>query len=269
MIFALLLGLVTVDERVQEAAARAGAEAVVVLEAKSGQVIAKAGRVDRPMPPGSTFKLVTALAAADQPEGLAGTVKCIGPASVAGHAIAACPPGGHGEVSLEEAIAQSCNLFFATVGERAGTKAIVDKASSLGVGLGAGRLPEKTAPAALVATGDGVLVTAMQQARLARQIALGKRDGVGETADPATMGRIRAGMRAAVDHGTSSTAKSSVPVAGKTGTATMGGSEIGWFIGYAPADDPTIVVAIARRGVMGREAARSAGTIFDAYFHGR
>jgi peptidoglycan glycosyltransferase len=59
-----------------------------------------------------------------------------------------------------------------------------------------------------------------------------------------------------------------VPVAGKTGTAETGvpGQTHAWFIGYAPANDPVVAVAvIVENGGFGsREAAPIAGAIFRA-----
>jgi penicillin-binding protein 2 len=256
------------DARVQAAAAAAPAEAVVVLDVASGRVIAQAGRADKPLPPGSTFKLVDVIAAgATRPEALAATVRCEGRAHQSGVEVQC--PHHHGALTLDDAIPESCNIFFGAVGEKVGTRALLDTARRLGVGTGAGRLPTANEPAALVADGAGVLVTALEQARLVRQIAAGRFDDGAPLADAALLLRLKRGMRAAVERGTARGAAASVPVAGKTGSAAAGGSTIGWFIGFAPADEPTVAIAIARRGVWGSEAARSAAPILEAFFHGR
>lgn len=271
-----LAGLATVDARVQEAVDRllegraAKVEAVVVVEVATGRVIARGGRLDRPLPPGSTFKLVDVLAAgANRPAALAGTVHCAGRARQSGRDVKCWRPSGHGDLTLEEAIPESCNIYFGALGEQVGTPALVAAARALGVGTGAGRLPDASFPAALVADGEGVLVTARQLAQLARQIALGRRADGAPIASPEVLSRLRRGMRAAVEHGTATGAASSIPVAGKTGSAAFGGGLIGWFVGYAPADEPTVAIAIARKGAMGRETARGAPPIFEAFFHGR
>ena len=270
---ALLLALGMVDERVEAAAERSvagGVEAVVVMEVASGRVIAQAGHVNRPLPPGSTFKLVDVIAAANtRPEALAGAIHCAGRARENDREIRCWKPAGHGDLTLEEALAQSCNIYFGAVGERVGTAALVKTAEACGVGIGVGRLPALSAPAALVADGEGVLVTALQLASLARQIATGRRRDGATLAPPEALGRLRSGMRAAVEHGTANGAAASVTVAGKTGTAGVGASEVGWFVGLAPADSPTVAVVIERRGVMGHEAAKSAPAILEAFFHGR
>ena len=57
-------------------------------------------------------------------------------------------------------------------------------------------------------------------------------------------------------------------VAGKTGTAETGqaGRNQAWFVGFAPADDPKIVVAImVEFGEHGSSAARLASRVIGAY----
>ena len=65
-------------------------------------------------------------------------------------------------------------------------------------------------------------------------------------------------------------------LAGKTGTAQSGkfdprtGKELNhaWFVGFAPADDPKIVVAVMIEfGGHGTRAARIASKIIEAYLH--
>jgi peptidoglycan glycosyltransferase len=52
-------------------------------------------------------------------------------------------------------------------------------------------------------------------------------------------------MTSVVDNGSGQRARiSGVQVAGKTGTAENAGADHNWFIGFAPADDPTIAVAV-------------------------
>ncbi len=270
---ALLLGLATVDGRVQAAVDRevaGGAEAVVVLDVATGGVLARGGHVDRALPPGSTFKLVDVIAAAaTRPEALAGTVRCSGRARLSGRDVKCHKADGHGDLPLEEALAQSCNIYFGAVGALVGTPALLAAARAVGVDADGGRLPHDSAPAALVADGEGVLVTALKQARLMRQIARGRRLDDAPLAPPEVLGRLRRGLRAAVEHGTAAGAASSVAVAGKTGTAGLGPSSVGWFLGYAPADAPTVVLAIAQRNCAGREVAKHAVPLLEAFFHGR
>lgn len=60
-----------------------------------------------------------------------------------------------------------------------------------------------------------------------------------------------------------------VPVAGKTGTAQVAGkSDYAWFIGYAPASDPQVVVAvlIEQGGSSGNVAAPTVRKIMEGFF---
>jgi peptidoglycan glycosyltransferase len=62
-----------------------------------------------------------------------------------------------------------------------------------------------------------------------------------------------------------------VLTAGKSGTAQLSGSEPhSWFIGFAPADDPQIAIAVLveRGGRGGERAAPMAGDLMQAYFEG-
>ena len=52
-------------------------------------------------------------------------------------------------------------------------------------------------------------------------------------------------METVVSQGTGKNAQSKkVKIAGKTGTAETGTSNLAWFIGFAPADDPTLAIAV-------------------------
>jgi peptidoglycan glycosyltransferase len=57
--------------------------------------------------------------------------------------------------------------------------------------------------------------------------------------------QLTAMMTSVVDNGSGRRARvNGVQVAGKTGTAQNSGADHNWFIGFAPADDPTIAVAV-------------------------
>ncbi len=87
---------------------------------------------------------------------------------------------------------------------------------------------------------------------------------------------VRAGMRQSVTDGVAKAAAiAGVAVAGKTGTAEFG-EELengkhathGWFVGFAPYDDPQIaIVVFVQRGSGGADASPAASKIFDYYFN--
>ncbi|HYP13375.1 MAG TPA: penicillin-binding protein 2, partial [Bryobacteraceae bacterium] len=85
--------------------------------------------------PGSTFKPIMALAGLEQgiitPEF---KVNCGGGASFYGHWFACHRKGGHGTVSLQKAIAQSCDVYFYTVGNKLGIDRIAKYAHLAGLG---------------------------------------------------------------------------------------------------------------------------------------
>jgi penicillin-binding protein 2 len=88
---------------------------------------------------------------------------------------------------------------------------------------------------------------------------------------------VRDAMRRSVTDGvTKRAAVSNVSVAGKTGTAEFGPrlpngkyETHGWFVGFAPYEDPQIaVVVFVQRGSGGNDASPAAARIIDSYFNG-
>jgi len=84
--------------------------------------------------PGSTFKIV--MSVAGWQEGIAQTlnVHCNGGATFYGRRFGCWVKGGHGAVSLEKAIYQSCDVFFYTLAEKLGIDRIAKYATALGLG---------------------------------------------------------------------------------------------------------------------------------------
>ena len=85
--------------------------------------------------PGSTFKVVTSIAALE--EGAlkpGGTVYCPGHYTLGGHRWRCDKERGHGAVDLEHALGASCDVFYYALGDRLGTDRIAKWASLLGLG---------------------------------------------------------------------------------------------------------------------------------------
>jgi penicillin-binding protein 2 len=86
--------------------------------------------------PGSTFKVVTTIAALE--EGVfhkGGGVSCPGWYQLGGHRWRCDKePPGHGHVGLEQALGASCNVFYYSLGDRLGTDKIHKWATKLGLG---------------------------------------------------------------------------------------------------------------------------------------
>lgn len=86
-------------------------------------------------PPGSTFKIVTALAAlADGGTDVNTTVNCPGYLDFGGRKFHCWKRGGHGRVDLAHALEQSCDVFFYDVAQRVGIDKIAEMGRTLGLG---------------------------------------------------------------------------------------------------------------------------------------
>lgn len=87
-------------------------------------------------PPGSTFKMVTALAALEagvlSPED---TVYCPGFTNVSGMRFHCWKRGGHGNMNLHESLKQSCDCYYYEIAQRVGIDAIGAMARKLGIGV--------------------------------------------------------------------------------------------------------------------------------------
>lgn len=86
-------------------------------------------------PPGSTFKMATALAGLHMGAVTAGEkMNCRGYFDLADHRYRCWKRGGHGPMSLHEALRESCDVYFFEVARRLGIDAIADMARMLGLG---------------------------------------------------------------------------------------------------------------------------------------
>jgi len=87
-------------------------------------------------PPGSTFKMVTALAALeagviDTEE----TIYCPGFTEVYGTRFHCWKRAGHGNINLHESLKQSCDCYYYEIGQRVGIDKIAEMARKMGLGL--------------------------------------------------------------------------------------------------------------------------------------
>ncbi len=248
-------------------------------------------------PPGSTFKLVTAMAAlrAD-PNAAQRTFSC---RRLSDGRAGTVIPGWrrpirddvgdrvHGTLKMGQAITVSCNAYFAQLGVFAvGSKALRETAALLGINAGTEAQVKQMLPFA--AYGQGAVVTTpLKMARVAATIAANGAmpegrwvlDGSdGRTAPPASVISPAAAtflgnsMRSVVTSGTARTAMTglAVPVAGKTGTAQLDqGQPHSWFAGFAPYDAPigqriAFAVIVEHGGYGAKTAAPIARQIVEA-----
>lgn len=99
-------------------------------------------------PPGSTFKMVTALAALEagvvDPEE---TVYCPGHMDVSDVRFHCWKRAGHGNVALNDSLKQSCDVYYYDISQRVGIDKIAEMARRLGIGI------KHDVPLSAVATG--------------------------------------------------------------------------------------------------------------------
>jgi penicillin-binding protein 2 len=87
-------------------------------------------------PPGSTFKMITALAGLEA--GVIGpneTVYCPGFLSLGGRRFHCWRRGGHGQVDLDKSLVQSCDVYYYEVARRCGIDKIAEVANRFGLGI--------------------------------------------------------------------------------------------------------------------------------------
>jgi peptidoglycan glycosyltransferase len=234
-------------------------------------------------PPGSSFKVVTSAAALSLGVvHLASPFDCKGRLVVQGFTIYDFNRRGHGLLDFERALIVSCNVTFSQVGLRLGAEALVRYAELFGFNTvipfelpvakshiqSAGSM-DKVALASSAIGQAQDLATPLQMALVASGVANGGalmqpylvdevRDYNGKIIrqfSPKLWGRVTSRETAhtltdimvkVVEEGTGIRARiNGVDVAGKTGTAEIEGKEPdAWFIGFAPAYDPKVAVAV-------------------------
>ncbi|MFL6350286.1 MAG: FtsW/RodA/SpoVE family cell cycle protein [Bryobacteraceae bacterium] len=214
-------------------------------------------------PPGSSFKIVTAMAALRKdpalakqryscvrlPDGRIGNF--VGKREIRDDVRDAQP---HGSVDIQKGIIVSCNAFFAQLGARGvGSKMLYDTASKLGISVARPNTPQKLQQyLAQASYGQGqVVASPFQMARVAATIANGGNAPQGRWIIDETNPRMRAAqpllpaslasqiagyMRGVVTSGTGRVLNASpIAIAGKTGTAELAKAPShAWFIGFAP-----------------------------------
>jgi len=315
----------SIDIRLQMRAAKAlgdrltksGKEsgAVVVMDPKNGDVLAlvsapsvASGAQATPeelfdraryglYPPGSTFKLVTAMAALRLDPALENqSFSC---RRLPDGRVGAIIPGwrkpirddvgdsAHGTLTMHQAITVSCNAYFAQLGVfSVGAKQLSETATLLDIP--AGSIPELQSALPFAAYGQGpVLVTPFKMARVAATISAGGSMPEGRWVIDSSNARTQAprqilapdlaaflasAMRSVVVEGTGRRAMKgeAVSVAGKTGTAQLDeGMPHSWFAGFAPYDGDraksiAFAVVVEHGGYGGTAAAPIAREIVDA-----
>ncbi|SFJ91451.1 penicillin-binding protein 2 [Celeribacter neptunius] len=104
-------------------------------------------------PPGSTFKMVSALAALEAGEVAPDeTVRCLGHVEVGGRRFHCWKRAGHGNLNLVGSLRHSCDVFYYEMAQRAGIEKIAEMGRRLGLGetydlplsgINSGLMPDK------------------------------------------------------------------------------------------------------------------------------
>ncbi len=314
--------VLTLNSQIQRAAEKALGSytgAIVVLDPKTGAVLAKASTptysvddldsiissgtggqlLDRSTQalysPGSTFKAITLAAALDTGTANLTDVYDASPAiQIGGAEISNYDYYDYGTPTLKEALALSSNTVFAQVGTEVGSSTLVRYADAFGYGQALGQdfscmtslMPDPSEmtewETAWAACGQpvgqhespaGPQTTIMQNAVVAQTIANGgvtmnpyvvdhilspegtttsttAARSLGQAISASTASQLKEAMLGVVDHGTGRRAQiTGTQVAGKTGTAQVENGNINsFFIGFAPYDNPTLVISVCVEG---------------------
>ena len=235
-------------------------------------------------PPGSTFKIVTLAAALESiPDIESRTYETPGHVEVNGRVIRDYEGFRPGNYDIKKAFSLSSNSIFVKVGLEVGKERLFDKAIDFGFNdkisfelpVAASRFPRFSligddVELAEASIGQGkILTTPFQMAVVASAVANGGRiikpyivqkvvtplgevknfsnpSVLKEAIDVVTANKIREYMVDVVEHGTGRAAGiKGIKVAGKTGSAeNPHGKPHAWFVGFAPADNPEIAVAV-------------------------
>lgn len=254
-------------------------------------------------PPGSTYKTVTLAAAYEN--GMQGkTFEDIGKFEIGDVTVENYNGKKYGEIFIERGFVVSSNQVFCSTGFELGSEVVGEIATRFGVGkttefdldIAQSRIEYKKmsdTDAALVSIGQGqLLVTPIHMAMICSAVANGgnmmkpyivesitknntvlqsaRKKSIGNIISPECAEYVKKQMIDVVSAGTGTRAGiRGVTVAGKTGTAeNENDKDHSWFIGFAPAEDPEIAVAVifendGRSG--GDTAAPVAGNVISKY----
>lgn len=356
--------VLTVDKKVQETADDAMKDkkgAVIALDPNTGEIIAMSSSprfnpnmfvgemtsaawnelsIDKKLnnralqgtyPPGSVFKIFTGIAGLSEGViGLNNRVFCGGALHFAGRDYKCHKKGGHGSVDFYEALVQSCDVYFYTVGQRLGVDRINEYSRRYGLGEKTGielndesqglvpssewkrrRFKERWYPGETLSVSIGQGAVTLTPLQIANALATVVNGGLvlkphlvksvvsvdghkilddikpeirrRVEIDPKIITAVRNALVGVVNDPRGTARRAQLPkelgvqVGGKTGTAQVAGLHHGikgklndhaWFAGYAPADNPKIVVVsvVENGGHGGAVAAPVVQRVMERFF---
>lgn len=207
---------------------RAMHASVLVMDVASGRTLSSLGDVDVRSKPGSVLKplvLTVALRAHIVTE--RDTVACRGTLTVAGHNLACSHPRDLVVLDAREALANSCNTYFATLARRMPAETLTEGLRSFGVLPS--HVPHDADDRVLMVLGlESITVSPSSLANAYRQLALAMSvpgDHAARAVEEGMLQSVRTGMAHAAN-------VKDVALGGKTGTVDdSGGRSHGWFAG--------------------------------------
>jgi stage II sporulation protein D len=230
----------------------------VVVEVKSGRQVAAVRATDERHAPGSILKPLFLAAALEQREVLPETtVFCRRELRIGEWNLACTHPQSNVAFSAKEALAYSCNRYFAELADRIPP---VQAAAILAhYGLGPAPIPQNREQKELLVLGvAGIAVSPAQMAVAYRKLAL--------QLDQGKAPEVQEGLRDSVSYGMANhAAVAGMEIAGKTGTAGDGpqGRSHGWFAGTGYLGHEEVVIVIYLPQGNGADAARLAHDFFS------
>ncbi|MBL0939872.1 MAG: penicillin-binding protein 2 [Gemmatimonadaceae bacterium] len=256
--------------------------------------------------PASTWKLATAIMGLERGLVTMDTrmpVPCTG-GYYYGRVFKCWDKRGHGDITLAQAIAKSCDVYFYQLGLRIGLDSLLAGGVRLRFDRKSGvdlpfeiksTWPADRAyfdkqygkrgwnPSVVLSLSIGQADNAQTPINMAKFYTALATDGSAATPQivareperekilnitPEQLQGVKDALADVLSRGTAAGAQiKGLTIAGKTGTAQVNGQkDNAWFVGYAPADNPKIVVAIiVEEGLHGSSAARVATKLMERY----
>ena len=288
----------TIDPGVQQAAEQAigGQEeptALTALRPETGEILATANSpadynqaFEGQYAPGSAFKIVTYAALLDAGMGMDATLDCPETATVSGWEFSNAGDAEHGEQTVTEAFATSCNTaLLQEVDERLDAQDQVNAAHEfgfdtdldVGVPTNEAQFPDPDGAPRLIAESMGqgqILTSPLHMASVPAAVAAGAWHSPTVIASPeptevpdprpvASAENLQSMMRAVITEGTAEDVEFGADVYGKTGSAEFGEREDedddldshAWFVGFDEGHDVAFAVLVEGGGSGGSVAA--------------
>jgi len=247
---------------------------VLVLDIRSGRLLASAHLAEAAhtlATPGSTLKpLILYYAISSGLWSPERRVACSRQLRIGTHQLNCSHPAAN-PMDAVQALTWSCNSYFASLAAELAAKQLSRALSERGLFAATGltkaeyvaefRLPRTPRENQLVALGvEGIRITLPELAEAYRSLAI----ELATRAQTPAARTLRAGLADSASFGMADEVSlGGVPISGKTGTAGDASASVthGWFVGLAPSQSPSVVVAVYLPVGRGADAAQAAAAL--------